>query len=178
MKATKSWARWEQVALKEIESQFESRHWLVFSKRLLASKEEKETLESIASVYVVTREHVRQIEEECLDAMCAPLIRDDYRGLTFRFRPELTAMFQAALVHFQAMGLSAWTKTRWLRELAQLWQVSSELLDERYRPLAEILSYRAVRLGDPALDALVVSESTSRKVLVTSRPKLRRFTLR
>jgi hypothetical protein len=72
-------------------------------------------------------------------------------------------MFQAAIEHFQTMALPVWARSRWINELAQVWQVPDDLLLDRYRLLAEILEYRAVRLDEAALDPLVVSESNPGK---------------
>jgi len=146
---------------KVICSQFDKRAWLVFSKRLLASKEEHETLDSIGKVYGITRERVRQIEDLCLDALRRPLLEDNYRGLSFRFRPELAGLFRAAKDQFDLLALPAWTRTRWLDELSETWCVPVDRLAERYRLLAEIFGYRAVRLDEPILDSLIVRELTA-----------------
>jgi hypothetical protein len=145
---------------KVIRSQFDERAWLVFNKRLLTSTEEHETLDSIGIVYGITRERVRQIEELCLDALRRPLLEDNYRGLSFRFRPELVDLFRAAKEQFDLVGLPTWTRTQWLDELSKTWRIPVERLTERYRLLAEIFGYRAVRLDNPALDSLIVKEST------------------
>ena len=142
-----------------IRSQFDNRAWLVFSKRLLASADEHETLDSIGKVYGITRERVRQIEEQCLEALRKPLLRGDYQGLNFRLRPHLISQFRDAQEQFDLVALPAWTKTGWLRELSETWRVPPDVLSKRYRLLAELFGYRAVRFDDSTLDALIVKQS-------------------
>ena len=146
---------------KVIKSQFDERAWLIFRKRLLASADEHETLDSIGKVYGVTRERVRQIEEECLNALRQPLLEGSYRGLNFRFRSELTEQFGAAQEQFDLVALPAWTKTGWLDELSETWRVPSANLGKRYRLLAEIFGYRAIRLENRLLDPLIVKQSVA-----------------
>ena len=141
-----------------VRSQFDDRAWLVFSKRLLGSADEHETLEDIGKVYGVTREYIRQIEERCLDALRKPLLQGDYQGLTFRFRPHLIDQFRAAQEQFDLVALPAWTRTRWLRELSETWGIPSNEIRKRYRLLAEIFGYRAVRLENRLLDPLIVKQ--------------------
>jgi hypothetical protein len=155
---------WERVfpnaCEKVIKSQFDERAWLVFSKRLLASADDHETLDNIGKVYGITRERVRQVEEECLNALRKPLLQGDYRGLNFRFRSNLIDQFRAAQEQFDLVALPAWTKTRWLEELSETWRVASDALSKRYRLLAEIFGYRAVRSDNHVLDPLIVRQST------------------
>lgn len=143
-----------------IMAQFKDREWNIFKRRLLVSKEETETLQTIGDVYGITRERVRQIEALCLDALRRPLIYEDYRKLNCRFRPEFGGYFKAAADHFKTLGLVAWRKERWIEELAQVWHTSANRLAERYRLVAEILGYKSVRFDKPDIDALVVDQKT------------------
>ncbi|PTX99172.1 hypothetical protein DB345_02005 [Spartobacteria bacterium LR76] len=143
-----------------IRAQFEDRDWNIFKRRLLVSKEESETLQAIGDVYGITRERVRQIESLCLDALRSPLIENDYRKLAFRFQPEFVEAFRSALAHYTDLGVPAWIKSRWIRELAQLWQASETKLMDHYRLVAEILGFKSIPSSCSILEPLVVDQKT------------------
>jgi Sigma-70, region 4 len=143
-------------------AQFNDRAWEIFKRRLLVPERNREKLEEIGVVYGVTRERIRQIEEACLNSLRKPLLQNDYRGLEFRLRGATVALFREAREHFKSLGLPAWTESRWLTELAALWQVGENELQRYDRLLVETLGYRWESLQINSLDPLIVDEATSK----------------
>jgi len=144
-----------------VNQQFDDRAWQIFRRRLLVPDRDQETLESLASVYDVTRERIRQVEGMCLDAIKKPLFENDYYGLAFRLRPQIGRIFQEAREHFDSLGVPAWCESVWIEELALLWHVKADNIKRYDRLFAELLGYQRARLGHVALEALLVDEGTS-----------------
>lgn len=146
-----------------IPAQIDDRGWQIFQKRLLAPEEQRETLEDIGAVYGVTRERIRQVEAMCIDAIRKPLFDEDYFGLNFRLRPELRQIFTDARKHYESLGLPAWPESRWVGELATLWQVPTAAIVRYDRLLTELFGYRPIRLERAVLESLIFDEGTSDK---------------
>jgi len=145
-----------------VNQQFDDRAWQIFRRRLLLPESQQETLESLGSVYDLTRERVRQIEAACLDAIRKALLEDDYQGLAFRLRPQIGDMFREAREHFDLLGVPAWRESRWIQELALVWQIKAEEIERYDRLFAELLGYRRARLTHVGLEPLIIDENTSK----------------
>jgi hypothetical protein len=146
-----------------VAEQFDERAWQIFKRRLLVPEDQQETLDSIGSVYDLTRERIRQIESVCLNAIRKPLFDNDYRGLAFRFRPTMSRIFREAREHYELLGMPAWRESSWVNELATLWQVKAAHVTRFDRLLAELLGYRWLRLEHPSLEPLIIADSTVTK---------------
>ena len=145
---------------KVVKAQLDEREWEILKRRFLVAEKDRETLEELGTVYKVSRERIRQLEAKCLAALRKPIIDEDYRGLEFRLRQATAAQFQSARSYFKSLGLPAWRESRWLAELAALWQVDECLLQKHDELIVEILGYRWQRLEAPLLEPLVLDDST------------------
>lgn len=101
--------------------QLESRNWTIFKKRLLMAPHDRPTLEEIGAVFQLTRERVRQLQEQAIDVLRSPLTAHEHQGLKFRIRPEIGVPIRQATTHFESIALPAWLRSRWVDELAQVW---------------------------------------------------------
>ena len=146
-----------------IPEQIDDRAWQIFNRRLLVPENNRPTLEAIGSLYGITRERVRQIESECIDAVRRPLFDEDYFGLAFRLRPELRKTFSDARNHYESLGLPAWPESRWVGELATLWRVQPEMVVRYGRLLTELFGYHRITLERSVLEPLIFSHSTTEK---------------
>jgi hypothetical protein len=147
---------------KVVAAQFNERAWEIFKRRLMVPEKSRETLEELGTVYGVTRERIRQIEESCLDALRTPIFRDNYRGLEFRLRPATVALFRDAREHLKSLGLPAWTESNWLGELATLWGVGTMAVQRFDRLLVETLSFRWFGNLPSPLEPLIIDDTTPR----------------
>ncbi len=146
-----------------IPEQLDDRAWQIFNRRLLVPESNRPTLEAIGSLYGITRERVRQIESECIEAVRRPLFDENYFGLTFRLRPELRKTFSDARNHYESLGLPAWPESRWVGELAALWRVQPETVVRHDRLLTELFGYHRITLERSDLEPLIFSHSTTDK---------------
>ncbi len=146
-----------------VPQQFDERAWRIFQQRWLASDTTRPTLESIGAIYNLTRERIRQIEEETVKAISKPIFEDDYFGLSFRLRKELGTCFLRAREHFQSLDLSAWRASRWRNELVQLWNIQDRELQRHERLVMALLGFEERRLDHGRLEPLVFDSNTPDK---------------
>lgn len=142
--------------------QLDDRAWQIFQSRLLAPEAKGPTLEEIGSLYGVTRERIRQLETDCINAIRKPLFNEDYFGLCFRLRPELRRVFTDARYHYESLGLPAWRESRWFEELATLWHTNSESIVRYDHLLMALLCYRRVRSEQTSIESLIVVDATAK----------------
>ena len=156
-----------EICAAVFQAQFDERAWQVFKRRLVVPETSRETLESLGKVYGITRERIRQVEEEGLSALRSSLLADDYRSLGFRFRKEIGTMFRDANEHFESLGLPAWTESRWMAELAVLWKADAAHIRRFDRLIVETLGYLWESPNQFALEPLILAATTPKSEIDT-----------
>ena len=151
------------ICKEAIPRQLADREWTIFRKRLLTDPEKRPTLQELGDAFKITRERVRQLQEIALAVIRKPLLLDDYEDLTFRFRPELGTPLREAAEHFDAVGLVAWIRDRWIDELARIWKLNASLIRPHYPLLGELLSYEEVQPDNGALQPFLVHKSATKE---------------
>lgn|GEM_PF-1696989 len=126
-------------------AQFDDRERQIFKLRWLACDDDRQTLAEIGIGYGLTRERIRQISDVVISAIRRPVFENDYRGLTFRLKRELSETLIAAKEHFQSLGLSSGRESVWLTELATFWGVPGATIDRHKRLLMALLSHETIR---------------------------------
>lgn len=148
------------LAKEVIQHQFNEREWDVFQKRFLAPESQRPILEELGQRYGVTRERIRQIEENCIEAIARPLFFDDYRGLDFRFRDELVAIFHETADHFSELGLPAWRQSVWREELGRMWSLDEAGLAPLLRLVVALFGYESRHFESLPIEAIVFNRTT------------------
>lgn len=153
----------EDVCRAVIPNQFDERAWNVFHQRFIVPDEKRPTLERIGEVYDLTRERVRQIGKECIEAISKPIFENDYRGLQFRLRDEWSELFIRARDHFQSLGISGWRSSVWRGELTNLWGIKEAVLNRHFRLVTALLGFEEKQLEHDGLESLIFDEQTDDK---------------
>lgn len=145
-----------------IPRQLGDRNWTIFKKRLLNNQSRKVTLEEIGSVFQLTRERVRQIQEQAIDIIRRLLISNEHHGLKIRIRLDLGESIQQAVKHFGATENSARLRSQWLSDLSNVWHCTVADLQGRCQLIEELLSYEEIWPAHEQLEPLVVHKSTDK----------------
>ncbi|MEM6915336.1 MAG: sigma factor-like helix-turn-helix DNA-binding protein [Verrucomicrobiota bacterium] len=112
-----------------------------FEARLLLPRDSRPTLAEIGDRFEVTRERIRQLEVLTVDRVQRALFEENYDQSTFRFRPELQALFRRAKRHFGEFGEAIWKAEGWISELAELWECDESFLADHTTLFTEVLGF-------------------------------------
>lgn len=152
-----------QLAEDAVSANFEHRELTVLRKRVLTDPENRPTLEEMGEVFGgITRERIRQLQEDCLNLFRLGMLQNDYRGAKARFRSEIAEPFHEAKAHFESIGLPAWRKSQWVDELAKLWEVPTSIVNRESTLLSEILDFEEHTPDHRCLETVIMSRSTSK----------------
>lgn len=150
-----------KVCEEAVKARFPGREWTVFQQRFLAPREKRETLESLGEFFGVTRERIRQNQNEALGAIKDPVFADDYSGLEFRLRDEFLEFFRSARAHFSALNEPTWIASEWKEELCRLWGLPPNADLPLDFLLMRLLGYEDFQtVGHVDLEPLIFDENT------------------
>lgn len=127
-----------ELICRAIKSTEKPRDYEIVKARLINSKDNWQTLDSIGKRHNLTRERIRQIEEKALNRIKSALLKTSYDKALFRFHPAIETLFQKTKDHFKNYGDRMWKASDWLQELATLWDT------KQYKLATHRTLYRAL----------------------------------
>jgi len=113
----------------------------VFEERLMKSRGERPTLAEVGKEFGVTRERIRQLQALSIARIRGAIFKGEYDQTTFRFRPEIEVLVKRADRFLEEFGERIWRAPDWISELAGIWEVSEDFVDENRTLLTELLGF-------------------------------------
>lgn len=139
--------------------------WQIFRKRILSRASEYRTLEEMGSIFKLTRERVRQIEEQSLEMLRGVAFADDYRGCEFRLRSEFLDPLRTLANTIASYDAPVLQFSEWESVLADVWGVASGESVEAEQLIPALLGLRLVAFKVQGLQPLLAREAEDRKGL-------------
>lgn len=100
--------------------------WIVIQRRFGLGKTEKLTLEEIGSVFSITRERVRQIEEKALKILRGILVEQHYAGKNYQVHPVVHQLIQTLQGILEKEPSKLLLETKLLESVCQNFNIDPE----------------------------------------------------
>ena len=110
----------------------------ILLKRLVSNENKTFTLEQLAEVLNVTRERVRQIQENLLTSISSALLDNEYEGVGFRFSEKFSSYWKSAARQFELKETLSYFE--FTNGLSKIWGVSGIQLQPHFRIIYSILT--------------------------------------
>lgn len=154
-----------EICRRILEATVSKRDQSIFERRLLRPENKALTLEAIGDAYGLTRERVRQVEAKLLGNLREPILNGNYAGILFRLREEFVELFIVANTHLLEVGAVAWRESKWITEMATVWEVEEKIILPYKRLIQEVLGYESRGSPTRDYDALIHHKNLKGKAL-------------
>lgn len=103
----------------------------IVQSRVLAPQAERKTLEEIGTMFGITRERVRQVEENLVSAWTSALLDSNYSLVKYRFSPFFDDTLRQLSQSIRSSGTAIWRLSDWVNLLTpQIGLSQDDLLKE------------------------------------------------
>ena len=155
------------------------RSWVIIQRRFGLGKAEKLTLEDMANVFGVTRERIRQIEEQALRILENVLVEQHYAGKNYHVHPLVHKLVGIIQVIIAAEPNTLISESRLLERVRQRFTIDAENVNSSILSLVSLLGAQRIILNYPnAVPLWGYIKITQRRVLESRIKRLDDFLTR
>jgi len=112
--------------------------------------------DKLATQFAVTRQEIGRLRDLMLQKLQAALLRADYAGCRFRFRPEFVRPLEELAWELSNATGRAVACSEWRRILRNCWCTTPDCLGASERFLLELLGFQKVTFKQPRFRAIIL----------------------